>query len=501
MTSTPDEPINLTIKPTLNSVLVDTTRDAIMIMKGCIDGLVPCIPGRPPERERKHVIISGSVFVYEEALSGIKRWTDSVSWSPSRAFTNMLVYREVKDKFKTGSRKVLKRTKPSNYRRYPYGRPSSSDSTDPNIDPSIDPSLGASSNQERESVDMDPELQGLDPERRKHVVGSLTDSYEFKPAGLCKKTLSICYEGRNYHLVGYYAIRDVVNGSLKRPLDAYPALKQVDIQDILAQNIYKFDIDSSGYYSSNPVKGEDENFRYGESRQCQDYSIGYDSPSSDVGLGLQSMNISSLGQMDHIERQLPPLLHQDVTHGGYHQFSADNEWSAYYPPRNQFAQQQHQFSQQQQQQQQYPPNHQQIPIASGENNFFVPPPQQYPHPVVTINQQPRVMPDDPSFGFDPNLPFARHANMEPHIPILPSSANRGRGMDLSQYRIGRRDESEGETAQNNNFHRPGATLQVSLGSNPPWNQVLITTPSNLQSAIEENHEFSPQYQQPQPYNW
>lgn len=488
MTSAHVTSINLTVKPTLSSVLVDTTRDALMIIKGCIDGVVPCIPGRPPERERQFVIASGNVFVYEESLSGIKRWTDSISWSPSRAFTNMLVYREVKNKFKPGSRKVLKKSK-VNHRRSPYSQPSSSEG----VELSSIPSSGGPSNQET-SLGMDPLLEELDPERRKHVVGSLTDSYEFRPAGLCKKTLSINYDDRVYHLVGYYVIRDVVDGTLKRPSDEYPELKQVDIQDILDQNAYKFDIDSSGYYSSNPVKGDDENFRHGASRQRRDYSAGYDSPSSDIDVGFQSMNISNLEQTDHVERQLPPLFPQD---DGY-QFSANNEWPTYFPARNQFSQQQQQnlsFSQQH-----YPPSHQQqLPGAGGESNFFLSQ-QQYPHSIVS-NQQPRSIPDDPAFVFDPNTQYARPTNMEPSIPNLSSSTNRGIGIDLSQYRIVRKDENEGDNAQGNP-HRQGATQQTSLGPNIPWTQVL-TTPPNPQPTVEEDQEFPPHPSQyhPQYHPW
>jgi hypothetical protein len=37
------------------------------------------------------MVQSGSVFVYDEQESGIKRWTDGHSWSPSRILANFLV--------------------------------------------------------------------------------------------------------------------------------------------------------------------------------------------------------------------------------------------------------------------------------------------------------------------------------------------------------------------------------------------------------------------------
>lgn len=454
---------------------------------------MPLVAGRPPERERHWLIRSGYVFVYEEGMAQIKRWTDSVPWSPSRAFTNMLVYRQVTKRFKAGSRRVLaKKSRDTSARTAPYSpRPSSSEGGEFGMDhgfgsPPIQDAASETQDTAGENLEMDQDLEALSPEQRKLVVGSLADSYEFKPAGLCKKTLSIVHDGRKYHIVSYYVIRDVVTGALSRPIDACPELKAVDIQSVLEQNQYKFDIDSSGYYSSNPVKGEDENYRQGRLRESREYSAEFDSSSSDIDAELQSMNIVNLGQLDHGERQLPAPFPQEVSHGGYHQFTANDGWPSYLSPRSQFSQQQplsFPFS---------PSNQQQQPIVGSESNFFISV-GSYSPPIIS-NQQPRTMPDEPTFTFDPNLQFAGPANMEPTIPNHP---NRGTGMDLSQYRIGRRDEGENEVSQLNNPQRLGTT---SLGPTPQWANAI--TPVDLRSAAEEEYAIPTHYHQPaSSYPW
>merc|ERR1712093_120492 len=44
------------------------------------------------------MIMSGTVFAFDENATGIKRWTDGALWSPSRIIGNYLVYRELDKK-------------------------------------------------------------------------------------------------------------------------------------------------------------------------------------------------------------------------------------------------------------------------------------------------------------------------------------------------------------------------------------------------------------------
>ena len=73
---------------------VDSTTDALRIFELCRQGKLGRVRRRLHERERK-MIRSGSVFVFDELESGIKRWTDGRLWSPSRILGNFLIYREL----------------------------------------------------------------------------------------------------------------------------------------------------------------------------------------------------------------------------------------------------------------------------------------------------------------------------------------------------------------------------------------------------------------------
>jgi hypothetical protein len=90
---------------------IHTTNDALMILEGCLKGKLNHIPRRPHDRERPDIIASGNVFIYEENASGIKRWTDGVTWSPSRIMNNFLVYRELNEPFPAGEKKKAKKRK------------------------------------------------------------------------------------------------------------------------------------------------------------------------------------------------------------------------------------------------------------------------------------------------------------------------------------------------------------------------------------------------------
>lgn len=74
--------------------LVETTADALKIVELCRQGQLGRVSRRLHESERKK-IRSGSVFVFDEIESGVKRWTDGRIWSPSRILGNFLIYREL----------------------------------------------------------------------------------------------------------------------------------------------------------------------------------------------------------------------------------------------------------------------------------------------------------------------------------------------------------------------------------------------------------------------
>ncbi|KPV77953.1 uncharacterized protein RHOBADRAFT_10281, partial [Rhodotorula graminis WP1] len=164
---------------------VESTFDALLIFEGCRRGFLPKITRRLQEFEKRQNVVSGAVFVFDEEETGIKRWTDGLSWSPSRTLGNFLVYRELD-----------KKAQP------PPGPVASGSGSRP----------GSSSGPRRSSVS---ELAGatLDRVRERALVGSLTSSYRFRSDGLVKKTISL----QGLHLIGYYRIDDVVSGRLRTP--------------------------------------------------------------------------------------------------------------------------------------------------------------------------------------------------------------------------------------------------------------------------------------------
>lgn len=77
--------------------LIEGTADALRVFELCRQGRLGRVRRRLHEKERG-LIRSGSVFVFDEQESGIRRWTDGRIWSPSRILGNFLIYRELERK-------------------------------------------------------------------------------------------------------------------------------------------------------------------------------------------------------------------------------------------------------------------------------------------------------------------------------------------------------------------------------------------------------------------
>jgi Gti1/Pac2 family transcription factor len=154
---------------------VATTNDALILFESCLTGRLNYVPRRPNDRERNQLICSDCVFIYEEKPSGIKRWTDGVTWSPSRILGNFLVYRELDKPFPPGEKKRATRKKDRRPVRpgEPLPRP---DGTGEAYSPTT-PQLTSFTATPAPS----------DAERQ--LIGSLVDSYGFKSNGLVRRSL------------------------------------------------------------------------------------------------------------------------------------------------------------------------------------------------------------------------------------------------------------------------------------------------------------------------
>ncbi|KAL8692961.1 MAG: hypothetical protein Q9218_002110 [Villophora microphyllina] len=215
---------------------VETTKDALLIFEGCFNGTLAHCFRRPHDRERASLIVSGNVFVYEEATSGIKRWTDGIPWSPSRILTNFLIYRQLNSPFPPGEKK---RATKRSQRVHKPGEPYPTSATSVNI-------------KEEHSSSFSPESPGLrseegtDKDGDRTLVGSLIDSYEFKKDGLLKKTMTVTIKGVSHHLVSYYNLEDAKH-KLKTPREDRE-LKDLALRpELLHQTKFKFpNLDDAG---------------------------------------------------------------------------------------------------------------------------------------------------------------------------------------------------------------------------------------------------------------
>ncbi|OAD03888.1 hypothetical protein MUCCIDRAFT_141801 [Mucor lusitanicus CBS 277.49] len=191
---------------------IETTKDALLIFEGCRRGLIPRVSRRLQEKERR-MIRSGSVFVFDESESGIKRWTDGLVWSPSRILGNFLIYREL-DKRVPGDKKLSISSASSNDARQ------RSYSADQSV-------MGVSSG------------MSTDRSRERRLVGSLSDSYRFRKDGLIKKTMSIVVHGVAQHLISYYLPNDIIANKL-RTASSVPDLASLEISpDLLVKQNFR----------------------------------------------------------------------------------------------------------------------------------------------------------------------------------------------------------------------------------------------------------------------
>ena len=148
---------------------IETTGDALLILEAARRGLIPRVTRRLVDSERK-MITSGSVFVFDEDESGIKRWTDGFFWSPSRILGNFLLYRET-EKRGAGHRSARAEREANNEEQY---------ASEP---VKIEGGVGTSLSRPKSEATR----LGIDRARERSLVGSLTNSYKFKPGGLMKK--------------------------------------------------------------------------------------------------------------------------------------------------------------------------------------------------------------------------------------------------------------------------------------------------------------------------
>ncbi|ORX81307.1 hypothetical protein K493DRAFT_320699 [Basidiobolus meristosporus CBS 931.73] len=151
---------------------IETVHDALLVLEACRLGKLNRVRRRLTDKERRS-IRSGSVYVWEEEESGIRRWTDGYNWSPSRVFGSFLTYRELQSRHRITNVKI-----PS-------------------------PSLSNSESELEDSC---------------HRTACGHSDLPIKTDGLIKQSISVTtVNHRKFHLISYYNKDHVASGLLKVP--------------------------------------------------------------------------------------------------------------------------------------------------------------------------------------------------------------------------------------------------------------------------------------------
>ncbi|KAI7280756.1 hypothetical protein KC345_g4527 [Hortaea werneckii] len=224
---------------------VHNSMDGLVLFEACLSGKLHHVPRRPHDRERASLIKSGSIFIYEENASGIKRWTDGVAWSPSRILGNFLIYRELEKPFPPGEKKRAMKRKRTSMPGEPYPRRDSEGNSAGEVGGPLTPP---------EQNNVDGEVKPVMPndqekELERSLIGSLVDSYGFRPDGLVKKTMSISVNGISHHMVSYYKVDDVKNGKLQRPLSD-PRLQNISVRpELYLKQNFRAPVEETEHYA------------------------------------------------------------------------------------------------------------------------------------------------------------------------------------------------------------------------------------------------------------
>lgn len=223
------------LKPTFKGVIKDEL-DALLIFQATLNGILSHIPRRPYEMERQNLITSGNIFVFFENLSGIKRWTDGISWSPSRISGKFLIYKEL-NKFYNPNLMINNNPSKKNSN-------NNNQLSDEILDSTTNDSSSSSIKDENFNI-----ITNLDNTNTKHFISNdkndeiLKSTASFKYTGFIKKTISVKIKDitidnsyQTLHLISYYSIDDVKNNKLIEPKN-YDPLKNIQISNELLDNI------------------------------------------------------------------------------------------------------------------------------------------------------------------------------------------------------------------------------------------------------------------------
>ncbi|KAK4903941.1 Global transcription regulator sge1 [Elasticomyces elasticus] len=221
----------------------------VTMSSGAAGSLVPTLHGfvhNTIDALRASLIKRGSIFVYKENTSGIKRWTDGLAWSPSRILGNFLIYRELEKPFPPGAKKRAIERRRTTAPGGLYLRRDSDESNGADLITHLRP---PPSNPAAREVKLSATYQEKDLERS--LIGSSVDSYGFQPDGLVKKTMSVSVNGISHHMVSYCKVEDVKNNLLPRPLSD-PCLQNISVcPELYLKQNFRAPVEETEHYVTN----------------------------------------------------------------------------------------------------------------------------------------------------------------------------------------------------------------------------------------------------------
>lgn len=180
------------VNPTFEGY-VASTDDAFILFGACLSGQLNHVPRRLYSWERKDLVKSGYVFIYEEHSSGIERWTDDVHCGPCHVLGNFRVHREQCQQNPQEENEQVFEDEKSHMR-----------------------GIKTAGNIPRSSMEGSTSF-AVNRETNATIFGSSIDSYPVKTNGLVKTTISMSFQGITHHLVSYYYNYDVMSGRLRTP--------------------------------------------------------------------------------------------------------------------------------------------------------------------------------------------------------------------------------------------------------------------------------------------
>lgn len=254
---------------------IGSTEDAVLVIQAVLSGDFPVVDHRPQDRERVDLIKSGNVFVFIEESSGIKRWTDGISWSASRILGRFLVYRELDPSSVSEKDDKRKRRKHLDLG-IPQRRTLSHDAYPPGQEPTLyqpdyrrlgqlegyrnpfDQRAPKPLNSRPDGLQgfgqsLPPQLHAYGPPQQ--FGGLLPRDQQqnrqgLEDHGLIKKTISVTIsntqrlsdkeEKQTIHLISYYSAHDVLSGKLSRPSEG--TLKNLTIPQLLWDAVKKLSL-------------------------------------------------------------------------------------------------------------------------------------------------------------------------------------------------------------------------------------------------------------------